>query len=85
MNYRRKAKPCSDALTILLEELTRKLGTVVCNDRAWDTKSVDNRFEEGNDSTLGNANHRGSLWPLCEFVDGDEEETVPADGPGEGS
>jgi hypothetical protein len=51
----------------------------------WDPKSADNRLEEGNNSTLGDVDHRGSLWSLCELVDGDEEETVPADGPGKWS
>jgi hypothetical protein len=50
---------------------------------AWDPESVDDRLEEGNSSTLSDADHRGGLRPLCEFVDGDEEETVPADSPGE--
>ena len=27
--------------------------------------------------------HRGNLRPLCELVDGNVEEPVPADGPGE--
>jgi hypothetical protein len=62
-----------------------ELGPVVHNDMAWDPKSTDNRLEEGNISTLGDTNHRGGLWPLCEFVDSDEEETVPADSPGEWS
>jgi hypothetical protein len=74
-----------DALAILFEEPTSELGPVVCNDTVWDPKSADNRLEEGNSNTLGDVDHRGSLWPLCELVDGDEEETVLADGPGEWS
>jgi hypothetical protein len=85
MSHKRKAKLSVDALAILLEELTSKLGPVVRNDTVWDPKSTDNRLEEGNSSTLGDVDHKGRLWPLCELVDGDEEETVPADGPGEWS
>jgi hypothetical protein len=78
MSHRHKAELSVDALAILLEEPTSELGPVVRNDMAWDTKPADNRFEEGNGSTLGDADHRGSLRPLCEFVDGDEKEPVPA-------
>jgi hypothetical protein len=85
MSHRRKAELGADALAILLEGPTCKLGPVVCNDTAWDPKSTDNRLEEGNNSTLGDTDHRGGLWPLCELVDGDKEETVPADSPGEWS
>jgi hypothetical protein len=85
MSHRHKAELSADALALLLEEPTSELGPIVRNDTAWDTKSADNRFEEGNNSTLGDADHRGSLRPLCEFVDGDEEEPIPADGPGEWS
>jgi hypothetical protein len=73
-----------DALTILLEEPTCKLGPVFRNDMAWDPKSTNNQPEESDSSTLGNIDHRGGLWPLCELVDGAEEETAPADGPGNG-
>jgi hypothetical protein len=85
MSHRSKAELGVNALAILLEEPTFELGPVVRNDTAWDPKSIDNRLEEGNNSTLGDTNHRGGLWPLCEFVDSDEEETVPADNPGEWS
>jgi hypothetical protein len=85
MSHWRKAELGVDALVILLEESTCKLGPVVRNDTAWDPESADDRLEEGNSSTLGDANHRGGLRPLCELVDGDEEESVPADGPGEWS
>jgi hypothetical protein len=85
MSHRRKAELGADALAILLEELTCKLGPVVRNDTAWDPKSTDNRHEEINSSTLGDTDHRGGLWPLCELVDSDEVETVPIDGPGEWS
>jgi hypothetical protein len=85
MSHRRKAELGADALAILLEEPTFELGPVVHNDTAWDPKSTDNRLEEGYDNTLGDTDHRGSLWPLCEFVDSDKEETVPADSPGEWS
>jgi hypothetical protein len=77
MSHRRKAELGADALSILLEEPTFELGTVVRNDTAWDPKSTDNRLEEGYISTLGDTDHRGRLWPLCELVDSDEEETVP--------
>jgi hypothetical protein len=85
MSHRRKAELGADALAILLEEPTCKLGPVVHNDTAWDPKSIDNRLEECNSSTLCDIDHRGGLWPLCELVDGDEEKTVPANGPGEWS
>jgi hypothetical protein len=81
MSHRRKAELSVDALAILLEESTFELGLVVRNDTIWDPKSADNRLEESNSSTLGDVDHRGSLWPLSELVDGDEEETVPTDGP----
>jgi hypothetical protein len=83
MSYRRKAELGANAIVILLEEPTFELGPVVRNDMARDPKSTDNRLEEGNSSTLGDTDHRGSLWPLCEFVNSDEEETVPTDSPGE--
>jgi hypothetical protein len=85
MRHRRKAELGADALAILLEEPTFELAPVVRNDTTWDPKSTDNRLEEGNNSTLGDTDHRGGLWPLREFVDSDEEETVPADSPGEWS
>jgi hypothetical protein len=83
MSHRRKVELGADVLAILLEEPTCKLCLVVRNDTAWDPKSTDNRLEESNSSTLGDTDHRGGLWPLCEFVDSDEEESVPADGPRE--
>jgi hypothetical protein len=83
VSHRRKVELGADALAILLEESTFKLSLVVRNDTAWDPKSADNRLEESNSSTLGDTDHMGSLWPLCQLVDGDEEETVPADSPGE--
>jgi hypothetical protein len=85
MSHRRKAELGADALAILLEEPTCKLGPVVRNDTAWDPKSIDNRPKESNSSTLGDIDHRGGLWPLCELVNGDEEETVTANGPREWS
>jgi hypothetical protein len=85
MSHKRKAELGADALAILLEEPTCKLGLVVRNDTSWDPKSTDNLLDESNSSTLGDIDHRGGLWPLCELVDGNEEKTVPADGPGEWS
>jgi hypothetical protein len=85
MSHRRKAELGADVLAILLEESTCKLGPVVRNDTAWDPESVDDRLEEGNSSTLGDANHRGGLRPLCKLVDGDEEEPILADSPREWS
>jgi hypothetical protein len=85
MSYRRKEELGDNALAILLEEPTCKLGPVVHNNTAWDPGSTDDRLEEGNNSTLGDADHRGGLRPFRELVDGDEEETVPADGPREWS
>jgi hypothetical protein len=83
MSHRRKAELGVDALAILLEEPTFELGPIVHNDMAWDPISTNNRLEEGNNSTLGDTDHRGGLWPLCEFVDSDKEETVPVDSPRE--
>jgi hypothetical protein len=85
MSHRCKVELGADALVILLEEPTYKLGPVVRNDTTWDPKSTDNRPKESNSSTLGNIDHRGGLWPLRELVDGDEEEAIPADSPGEWS
>jgi hypothetical protein len=82
MSHRRKAELGADALAILLEEPTCKLGPIVRNDTAWDPKSTDNQPEESNNSTLGDIDHRGGLWPLCELVNGDEEETPTALGNG---
>jgi hypothetical protein len=59
----------------------RKLNSVVRYDTAWDPKSINDGFEEGDSGTLGDADHRGGLWPLGELVDGDEEVPVPTDGP----
>jgi hypothetical protein len=83
MSHRRKAE-LGAALAILLEEPTCKLGPVVHNDTTWDPKSTDNRLEEGNNSTLGDTDHRGGLWPLCELVDSDEEERYPPTALGNG-
>jgi hypothetical protein len=85
MSHRRKAELRVDALAILLEEPTFELGLFVRTDTAWDPKSADNRLEEGNSSTLGDTDHRGGLWPLCEFVDSNKEEMVPANSPREWS
>jgi hypothetical protein len=85
MSHRRKAELGADALAILLEKPTCKLGPVVRNDTAWDPKSTDNQLQESNNSTLGDVDRRGGLWPLGELVDGDEEVPVPADSPRERS
>ena len=85
MSHRRKAELGVDDLAILLEEPTCKLGSVVRNDTAWDPESADDRLEEGNSSTLGDADNRGVLRPLCELVHGNEEESIPTDGPMEWS
>jgi hypothetical protein len=61
MSHRRKAELGADALAILLEEPTCKLGPVVRNDMAWEPKSTDNRPEESNNNTLGDIDHRGGL------------------------
>jgi hypothetical protein len=58
MSHRRKAELGADALAILLEKPTCKLGPIVHNDMAWDPKSTDNRLEESNSSTLGDVDHR---------------------------
>jgi hypothetical protein len=85
MSHGRKAELGVNVLTILLEGPTCKLGPVVRNDTTWYPKSINDRLEESDSSTLGDIDHRGGLWPFCELVDGDEEEPVPADGPGEWS
>jgi hypothetical protein len=85
MSHGREAELGANALAILLEDPTCKLGSVVCNDTAWDPKSIDDGIEEGDSSTLGDVDHRGGLWPLGELVDGDEEVPVPANGPGKWS
>jgi hypothetical protein len=72
MSHRCKAELGADALAIFLEKPTCKLGLVVRNDTAWDPKSIDNRLEESNSSTLGDVDHKGGLWPLGELVDGDK-------------
>jgi hypothetical protein len=80
-----KAELGANAFAVLLKDLTCKLGPVVCNDTTWDPKSTDDRLEEGDSSTLGDADHRGGFWPLGELVDGDKEVSVSADGPGKRS
>jgi hypothetical protein len=85
MSYGREAELGADALTILLEDPTCKLGSVVRNDTTWDPKSTDDGLEEGDSGTLGDADYRGGLWPLGELVDGDEEVPVSVDGPGKWS
>jgi hypothetical protein len=42
MSHKRKVELGTDALAILLEEPTCKLGPVVRNDTAWDPKSTNN-------------------------------------------
>jgi hypothetical protein len=81
MSHGREAELGVDALAILLEDSTCKLGSIVRNDTDWDPKSTDDGFEEGDSNTLGDADYRGGLWPLGELVDGDEEVLVPANGP----
>jgi hypothetical protein len=71
MSHRRKAELGANALAVLLEEPTFELGPVVRNDTAWYPKSTGHRLEEGNNSTSGDTDHRGGLWPVCEFVDSD--------------
>jgi hypothetical protein len=41
MSHIRKAELGADALAILLEEPTCKLGHIVCNDTTWDPESAD--------------------------------------------
>jgi hypothetical protein len=71
----------ADAFIVLLKDPTCKLGPVVCNDTTWDPKSADTRLEEGNNSALGDADHRGGFRPLGDLVNGDKEVPVPADSP----
>jgi hypothetical protein len=75
----------ADAFTVLLKDPTCKLGPVVCNDTTWDPKYADDRLEEGDNSALGDAGHRGGFRPLGELVNGDKEVLVPADSPGKRS
>jgi hypothetical protein len=85
MSHGREVELGADALAILLEDPTCKLGSVVRNDTVWDPKSTDDGLEEDDSGTLGDVDHRGGLWPLGELVDGDEEVLVPANGPGKWS
>jgi hypothetical protein len=64
MSHGREAELGVDALAILLEDPTCKLGSVVRNDTARDPKSTDDGLEEGDSGTLGDADYRGGLWPL---------------------
>jgi hypothetical protein len=84
MSHGRKAEMGADVLAILLEDPTCKLGPVVRNDTAWDPKSIDDRLEESDSSTLGDIDHRGGLWPLCELVDGDKWNRYPPTALGNG-
>jgi hypothetical protein len=61
MSHGREAELNANALAILLEDLTCKLGSVVRYDTTWDPKSTDDGFEEGDSGTLGDADHRGGL------------------------
>jgi hypothetical protein len=85
VGHRCKAELGADALVVFLEDLTCKLGSVVRNDIVWDPKSTNDGLEEGDSGTLGDVDHKGGLWPLGELVDGDEEVSVPANGPGKWS
>jgi hypothetical protein len=80
VGYGCEAELGDDALVILLKDSTCKLGSIVRNDTVWDPKSTDDGLEEGDSGTLGDVDHRGGLWPLGEFVDGNEEVPVPAKG-----
>jgi hypothetical protein len=53
MSHRREAELGANALAILLEDPTCKVGSVVHNDMAWDPKSTEDGLEEGDSSTLG--------------------------------
>jgi hypothetical protein len=64
MSHRRKAELGADALAILLVEPTSELGPVVRNDTVWDPESADDRLEEGNSSTLGDANFEKNFQTL---------------------
>jgi hypothetical protein len=72
----------ANAFTVLLKDLTCKLGPVVYNDTTWDPESADDRFEEGDSSALGDADQRGGFRPLGEFVNDYKEVPVPTDSPG---
>jgi hypothetical protein len=81
MSHGCKAELGAYALAKLLEDPTCKLGPVVRNDTTRDPKSTDDRLEEGDSSTLGDADHRRGLWPLGELADGDKEVPTPTDSP----
>jgi hypothetical protein len=60
-SHGREAELGANALAILLEDPTCKLGSVVRNDTAWDPKSTDDGLEEGDNNTLGDVDHRSGL------------------------
>jgi hypothetical protein len=61
VGHRREAELGVNALSILLEDLTCKLGSIVRNDTVWDPKSMDDGLEEGDSGTLVDVDHRGGL------------------------
>jgi hypothetical protein len=61
MSHGCEAELGANALAILLEDPSCKLGSVVRNDTAWDPKSIDDGLEEGESNTVGDVNHRGDL------------------------
>jgi hypothetical protein len=84
MCYGCKAQLDAIVLAVPLEELAFELGPVIRNDAVWDSEAAYNGFEECYCSPLGHVHHRGNLRPLCELVDGDVEEPVPATALGNG-
>jgi hypothetical protein len=72
VGHGREAELGADAFTVLLEDPTCKRGPIVYNDMTWDPESVDDRLEESDSSTLGDADHRGGFRPLGELVNGDK-------------
>jgi len=85
VHYGRKAELDANVLAVPLKEPAFELGPIIRDDAVWDTKPAHNGFEECYCSSLGDVHHRGNFQPLREFVDGDVEEPVPADGFGKWS
>ena len=55
-----------------------EIGTIICNDYLWNTVPIDKvMYNESGHNVLGNKSKRGCLGPLCEVINGDENEEVP--------
>jgi len=85
VHYGRKAELDANVLAVPLKEPALELGPVVCDDEVRDSEAAHNGLEECHCSSLGDFHHRGNFQPLREFVNGDVEEPVSADGFGKWS